>query len=37
MESLYRGFVETNGKGSIDKFKNGEKLKTFEEIKKLKS
>lgn len=37
MESLYKGYVETNGKSSIDKFKNGEKLKTLEEAQKLKS
>lgn len=37
MESLYKGYVETNGKSSVDKFKNGEKLKTLEEAQKLKS
>lgn len=37
MESLYRGYVKTNGKSSLDKFKNGEKLRTLEEVKKLKS
>ena len=37
MELLYKGYVETNGKSAIDKFKNGEKLKTLEEAKKLKS
>lgn len=37
MESLYKGYVETNGKSSIDKFKRGEKLKTLEEAQKLKS
>ena len=37
MESLYKGYVETNGKSSVDKFKSGEKLKTLEEAQKLKS
>ena len=37
MESLYRGYVKTNGKSSLDKFKNGEELRTLEEVKKLKS
>ena len=37
MESLYKGYVETNGKSSVNKFKNGEKLKTLEEAQKLKS
>lgn len=37
MESLYRGYVKTDGKKSLDKFKNGEELRTLEEVKKLKS
>lgn len=37
MESLYRGYVKTNGKSSLDKFKNGEELRTLDEVKKFKS
>ena len=32
---LYKGYVQTKDKKSIDKFKKGSKLKTFEQVKDL--
>ena len=34
-ERLYKGFVRTKDKNCIDKFKNGAKLRTFDEVKNL--
>lgn len=35
MDPLYKGYVQTKDKKSIDKFKNGAKLKTLEQVKDL--
>lgn len=35
LERLYKGFVRTKDKNCIDKFKNGAKLRTFDEVKNL--
>lgn len=35
MQQLYKGFIETNGKAAVEKFKGRTRFKTYEEVKDL--